>query len=150
MKDHEIENGLKRLGRETEPRTSMVDAVMRRVEQISTTESDANFSKSAGSRRIYRTAAMFIAVAACVAVSILVIRSISSPTPTKPIVIVPQTYPADPPENRVPRLIDYQRAYVQSPEALEALLQQRPVESGGREEPVVRAADISRSDLNLY
>jgi hypothetical protein len=150
MKDQEIENRLKQLGRATQPRASMVESVMQRVEQVPAPGMDAISGSHTASLRIYRAAAMLLAAAACIAALMFVLRSGSEPKPRPPFVDLPQTLPADQPNELIPRLIDYQRAIVQSPEALEALLQRRPVESGGREEPVVRAADMSRSDLNLY
>lgn len=148
MNDRELEAALRRLGRMAEPPVSMTSDVMKRVEGASAPNGDPTLRPR---YRIHRAAAFFVAAAACVGAVLLAPHAGQLPAPRPPLGVLPTTNPEVPIDSgTTPSLVNYRRVYSQSPEAFEALLQQRPSEALaplGRE---YRAADSLRSDFNLY
>ena len=145
----QIEQGLQRLGEATEPPASLVAGVMQRIEESAGPEEIAERRRPWG-RIGYRAAA--IVAAACIAGLAVAAHMLRHPAPRPDVVVRPHNDPAGRPADVSPTFADYQRAMVQSPEALDALLQQRPAQAGAGT-PVradLRAGDVFRSDLNLY
>jgi hypothetical protein len=151
MTDHELEQNLKQLGRTTEPRNSLTSAVMRRIEDVATPEAHSSFGGQRISRAIIRGIAVVFATAACIATVIFVLRSTPAPNPRQPVVVLPQTHPSAAFQDEAfPRLADYQRAYAQSPDAFERLLQRPSSGASHHAEPQLSVGDASRLDSKLY
>ena len=83
-----------------------------------------------------------LAAAACVAITTLVLRM--PRTPHWEFVTPGPTQAATP--DPLTSLAQFEHAYQQSPQALDALLQQRPV--GPSQQQAARAYDVTRIDLN--
>jgi len=151
MTDHELEHNLKQLGHATEPRNSMAPDVMRRIEAIATPTESASFDRQPALRLIVRAITVFFAAAACIATVIFVRHSVPAPQPRQQVVVLPQTHPSAASEDEAfPRLADYQRAYGQSPDAFERLLQRPAPGPAHHADPQLSVGDASRLDSKLY
>jgi hypothetical protein len=137
MTHHEIEKNLARLGKATELRVSLVDGVMRRIDQVATVNTTIVDRESPLIHWVFRIAAIGIAAAFTVAV-ISTMRPGTAPSSQSRIVFLPQTQPVIERIELFPTVMDYQRAYSRSPEALDALLQPRPSEADRKDELNVR------------
>jgi len=148
MTNEQIETHLRHASRATEPPASLVSDVMKRIGQVDVTHRASD--RTVGTYRIYRAAAFLVAAAACVAALLLALHAGRAPDKHPQIVHLPPTRPAERDADSFPRLVDYRQAYMQSSDAFDALLQQRPVEAGAAPSHEFRAADSLRSDINLY
>jgi len=147
--DHHLEERLRQLGKATEAPESLVGGVMQRIEE------SAGWGKSGRhgipwGRSGHRRAAI-VAVAACIAGLAIATPVLRNPAPRHAVLVHPWSGPLEP-ANLSPTLAEYQHAMVQSPEALDALLQQRPAQDvhGAPVGAELKAADVFRSDLTLY
>lgn len=149
MTDPEIENALQQLGQATQPGDSMRSEVMRRIAELPTPKMGSDTGSA--SRRIYRIAALALATAACMAALLFVLHSNAELKPRPLLVVVPQTHPsAFSHADAFPRLADYQRAYAQSPEAFERLLQQPTSGASHAAERQLSVGDAVHLDSKLY
>jgi hypothetical protein len=152
MTQRQIEQHLTDLGEATKPPATLAHDVMRRIEASAGCGGGTDAVRYAPrARRLgYRVAAV-VALAAGIAAGVVVttFRHTAGPQPEVVISLPP---PAAKPANPSPSLADYRRALVQSPEALDALLQQRPED--GRPNPrthvELRAGDVSWIILDSY
>jgi hypothetical protein len=161
MSDSDIEKRLTELGRTTERQTSMRAEVMRRIEAMSPESSwppspalpREYRGREENTLRFRRAAVVLLATAACICLLVF-LRWPAAPIRSETHVVViplgPQTHVALPSTETSPRLADLQRAYAQSPEAFERLLQ-RPLSGTSRAAEVpLSAGDAVRLDSKLY
>ncbi len=149
MMDQQIEQRLQRLGEATEPPVSLLAGVMQRIEESAGPGDIAERGRPWG--RVGYCAAAIVA-AACIAGLAVAAHVLRHPAPRPDVVIRRQNDRAGRPADGSPTFAEYQHAMVQSPEALDALLQQRPAQTGAGTpaRADLRAGDVFRSDLNLY
>jgi hypothetical protein len=139
MNDDEIERRLQDLGTATRPPDGFAKAVMDRIERAAPPRPVPAIRIT--SRPAIWAAAAIVSLATSTAV--LIAWHVHRPTSPPNQGVVVQTF-----TESLPTLADYRRAYLKSPEALDALLRERP--AAGVADPPVRAADLSRPELNLY
>ena len=143
MTDRDLEQKLKELAAATAPPPSLATRVMGRVSQAHPPRR-RNVFRFLPASVGWRAAAAVVVIAAGVAVVAVGLHSSRDPHPPAPIV-EDQVEPVDPAGVRV---LDLRRIDLKSPVALDNLLRGgSPVAS---DDSVVRVADRSRSDLNLY
>lgn len=146
MNDLDLEQKLKDLGKVTAPRHSMVTRVMERVNEAREPRRSFVWTLQAQSRVI----AAMVALAACIAIAGFAWHSVHTPRSSPPVVLV-STRPAFDPtaDGRAAiRVMDIRRVDLKSADGLDSLLRDRV--SAGAPDSVVRVADLSRRELNLY
>lgn len=141
MNDHDIEQRLRAIGDATRPRGSITRSVMERIDGVEMPHSVTFRNTFISSLRTWAAAAVVILAASVAAVMAWRAFRAAGPLHVAPPPILARE------EGGIPTVADYRRAYMKSSDQFDALLRQAP--ATGTPEPVVRAADVSRPELNL-
>jgi hypothetical protein len=142
MNNHELEQKLKDLAAATAPDHSLVNRVMQRVNEAHQPRHRSIYRLLPASS-VLRTAAI-LAIAAGIAVIAVGLHSLRTPRHPAPLVEAHNPFS----DGVAVRVLDIRRIDFRSPDALDDLL--RDGSSIASHDPVIRVADLSRPDLNLY
>jgi len=143
MTEQDIEQKLKDLGSATAPRHSLVTPVMERVGRAQQPKR-RRFLGFVMSSSGLRAAAAVLVIAGVVAMIAVGLRVSRTPHHPAPVVNVQKPLPGA----LAVRVLDIRRIDLKSADALDELLREgSPFAS---QDSVIRVADVSRSDLNLY
>jgi hypothetical protein len=150
MTPQQVEQRLEALGAATAPNDSLVERVMERVNEMQEPRRHLLLPRLQASR-VARVGASLLAVAACVALMVAGLHAMGNRRHTPPIVVRPSTLPFERATDAVSslRVADFRRASAKQSDAFEAMLREQPVNSRANTEPVIRASDKARPDLNL-
>ena len=143
MTERDIEQNLRELGSATAPRHSLVAGVMERVGRARQPRG-RRFLGFAVASPGFRAAAAILVMSGIAVVIDVGLRGLRTPEDPAPLIDVRK--PSD--GALAVRVLDIRRVDLKSPDALDELLREgSPLAS---RDSVIRVADVSRSDLNLY
>jgi anti-sigma-K factor RskA len=145
MTDQDLEQKLKEFAAATAPRHSLVTRVMQQVNEAHQPRR-RSFLWGLPTSSGLRAAAAILAIAAGIAVIVVGVHSLRTPRHPAPMVTtMPSPEPA--PQAAI-RALDIRRIDLKSPNSLDDVLRDGSVSSAG--DRIIRVADLSRPDLNLY
>ena len=142
--DHDLEQKLKDLAAATAPANPLVTRVMQRVNEARPPQRRILFRLLAAPPVVRASVAAVVAVAAGVAVIAAALHAFRPPNTPAPLVEVQKPSP----DVLAVRVLDIRRIDFRSTDSLDALL--REGASAPSRDTVIRAAELSRPDLDLY